>query len=163
MAMRCMESFTALRMPRMELSASWRSSAPSQLLLYFSISWEDKHVSTQHLTLSPPLSGELGMPVLSQCPALTLGHMVWSPQGQTQACTRTCRPSLQSSPGVPAWSTSGGWLPHTCRPATHLAQHPEALQIRTSPELHPQPDLAGARPTGASGVHSLVQLTSPHC
>lgn len=39
MAIRCMESFTALRMPRMELRASCRSSAPSQLLLYLSISW----------------------------------------------------------------------------------------------------------------------------
>lgn len=39
MAIRCMESFTALRMPRMELRASCKSSAPSQLLLYFSISW----------------------------------------------------------------------------------------------------------------------------
>lgn len=38
MAMRCMESLTALRMPKMEVSASCRSSAPSQLLLYLSIS-----------------------------------------------------------------------------------------------------------------------------
>lgn len=42
-AMRCMESLTAFRIPRMEDSASCRSSEPSQPLLYFSnsfsISW----------------------------------------------------------------------------------------------------------------------------
>lgn len=43
MAMRCMESLTALRMPKMEVSASCRSSAPSQLLLYFSISCSQTH------------------------------------------------------------------------------------------------------------------------
>lgn len=38
-----MESLTALRMPKMEVSASCRSLAPSQLLLYFSISCRQTH------------------------------------------------------------------------------------------------------------------------
>ncbi len=45
MAMRCMESLTALRMPKMEVSASCRSSAPSQVLLYLSISCSHKHTA----------------------------------------------------------------------------------------------------------------------
>lgn len=38
MAMRCMESFTAFRIPRMEDRASCRSSQPAHPLLYFNIS-----------------------------------------------------------------------------------------------------------------------------
>lgn len=45
--MRCMESLTALRMPKMEVSASCRSSAPSQPLLYLSISCSQKHTSSE--------------------------------------------------------------------------------------------------------------------
>ena len=51
MAMRCMESLTPLRMPKMEVRASCRSTAPSQVLLYFSISWGQtlsKHVGVRH-------------------------------------------------------------------------------------------------------------------
>lgn len=46
MAMRCMESLTALRMPKMEVRASCRSAAPSQPLLYFSISCHTKITRT---------------------------------------------------------------------------------------------------------------------
>ncbi len=48
MAIRCMESFTAFRMPRIDESASCRSSSPSQPLLFFSSSWQ-KHTWTQRL------------------------------------------------------------------------------------------------------------------
>lgn len=41
--MRCMESLTALRIPKIDAKASCRSSAPSQPLLYFSISCSQKH------------------------------------------------------------------------------------------------------------------------
>lgn len=42
MAIRCMESLTAFRMPKMEVRASWRSSQPSQPLLYFNNSCKRK-------------------------------------------------------------------------------------------------------------------------
>lgn len=48
MAMRCMESLTALRMPKMEDSASCRSSVPSQPLLYLSSSCRQKHMHVYH-------------------------------------------------------------------------------------------------------------------
>lgn len=52
MAMRCIESLTALRMPRMDESASCRSSEPSQPLLYFNNSYTHTHTQTSMNTHS---------------------------------------------------------------------------------------------------------------
>ncbi len=109
MAIRCMESFTAFRMPRIDESASCRSSLPSQPLLYFSSSWQ-KHTWSQSLHQWEVQTWVIYLHIYSgsRLPSVRAGiwlfsALVWAGTSPNQACVPVSFDTPENSTQIHYW------------------------------------------------------------